>query len=108
VRASFSFVTGSPSGPTIISETLLTVINWMRLGMEAQAAINAPRFHRQWLPDQILMEESFPENMEQALQRAASETPRAHRLGECDRDRSQTGERLGAADPRDNGAAVGH
>src|SRR5207253_1526084 len=46
-----SFVTGSPGGPTIISVTLLSVLNWMRLGMEAQAAIHAPRFHHQWFPD---------------------------------------------------------
>jgi len=39
-----SFVTGSPGGPKIISATLLSAINWMRLGMEPQAAINAPRF----------------------------------------------------------------
>jgi len=31
-------------------------------GMEAQAAINAPRFHHQWLPDQIFVEENFPES----------------------------------------------
>src|SRR5882672_10155047 len=49
-----SFVTGSPGGPAIISATLLSVINWMRLGMEPQSAINAPRFHHQWLPDRIL------------------------------------------------------
>src|SRR6266581_2782704 len=48
-----SFVTGSPGGPTIISVTLLSVLDWMRLGMEAQAAINAPRFHHQWLPDTL-------------------------------------------------------
>src|SRR6266403_3036837 len=35
-----SFVTGSPGGPKIISATLLSVINWMRLGMEPQAATN--------------------------------------------------------------------
>src|SRR5439155_1753612 len=33
-----SFVTGSPGGPTIISAVMLTVINWMRLGMDAQTA----------------------------------------------------------------------
>src|SRR5713226_7761107 len=59
-----SFVTGSPGGPTIISATLLSVINWMRLGMDTQSAINAPRFHHQWLPDQILMEQDFSEDME--------------------------------------------
>jgi len=56
LNGKLSFVTGSPGGPTIISATLLTVLNWMRLGMDAQSAINAPRFHHQWLPDQVRME----------------------------------------------------
>jgi gamma-glutamyltranspeptidase / glutathione hydrolase len=105
-----SFVTGSPGGPTIISATLLTVINWMRLGMGAQAAINAPRFHHQWLPDQILMEENFPESMEQALQARGFSTKRRGHIGLVNAIGidPQTGERLGAADPRDNGAAVGY
>ncbi len=105
-----SFVTGSPGGPTIISATLLSVINWMRLGMDAQAAINAPRFHHQWLPDRILMEENFPESMEQALQARGFTTRRRGHIGLVNAIGidPQTGERLGAADPRDNGAAVGY
>ena len=53
--AVFAALAGSPGGPTIISATMLTVLNWMRLGMDAQAAINAPRFHHQWMPDVLLM-----------------------------------------------------
>jgi gamma-glutamyltranspeptidase / glutathione hydrolase len=119
-----SFVTGSPGGPAIISATLLSVINWMRLGMDAQAAVNAPRFHQQWFPDRIRMEAEFPESMEQALrarghevQRGWRETPslgheaRWHRhmgLVNAIGIDPQTGERLGAADPRDDGAALGY
>jgi gamma-glutamyltranspeptidase/glutathione hydrolase len=105
-----SFVTGSPGGPTIISATLLSVINWVRLGMEAQAAINAPRFHHQWLPDRILMEENFPESLEQALQARGFATKRRGHIGLVNAIGidPQTGERLGAADPRGNGAAVGY
>src|SRR6202521_39504 len=62
-----SFVTGSPGGPTIIWGTLLSGINWRRLGMDPQAAINAPRFHHQWVPDRILMEKTFPDTLESAL-----------------------------------------
>ena len=40
-----------PGGPTIISATLLSILNWTTLRMDAQSAINAPRFHHQWLPD---------------------------------------------------------
>jgi gamma-glutamyltranspeptidase/glutathione hydrolase len=105
-----SFVTGSPGGPSIISATLLSVINWMRLGMDAQAAINAPRFHHQWLPDQILMEKGFSEEMEKALQGRGFAVKRRGHIGLVNAIGidARTGERLGAADPRDKGAAVGY
>jgi gamma-glutamyltranspeptidase / glutathione hydrolase len=119
-----SFVTGSPGGPTIISVTLLSIINWMRLGMEAQAAINAPRFHHQWFPDRIRMEAEFPLSVEQALRARGHEVERGWyytpSLGSEARLSKhmglvnaigidpQTGERLGAADPRDQGSAVGY
>jgi gamma-glutamyltranspeptidase / glutathione hydrolase len=105
-----SFVTGSPGGPTIISSVLLTVINWMRLGMDAQAAINAPRFHHQWMPDRIVMEQQFPDAMERALNAMGHATRRRGHIGLVNAIGidSQTGERLGAADPRDEGSAVGY
>src|SRR5580693_7713263 len=105
-----SFVTGSPGGPTIISSTLLSVLNWMRLGMEAQSAINAPRFHHQWMPDLILMEKDFPAGVEAALNAEGYQTRRRGHIGLVNAIGidPKTGERLGAADPRDNGAAVGY
>jgi gamma-glutamyltranspeptidase / glutathione hydrolase len=105
-----SFVTGSPGGPTIISATLLSVINWMRLGMDAQAAINAPRFHHQWLPDQIFMEEDFPESTRKALEaRGFAVKLRGHiGLVNAIGIDAKSGDRLGAADPRDKGSAVGY
>jgi gamma-glutamyltranspeptidase/glutathione hydrolase len=119
-----SFVTGSPGGPAIISATLLSVINWMRLGMDAQAAVNAPRFHHQWFPNRIRMEGEFPESMELALRARGHEVERGWyetpSLGHEAKIRKhmglvnaigidpQTNERLGAADPRDDGSAVGY
>jgi gamma-glutamyltranspeptidase/glutathione hydrolase len=105
-----SFVTGSPGGPTIISATLLSVLNWMRLGMDAQAAINAPRFHQQWLPDVVLMEKDFPASLESALNAEGYQTRRRGHIGLVNAIGvdPKTGERLGAADPRDHGAAVGY
>src|SRR6266403_451578 len=105
-----SFVTGSPGGPMIISATLLSVINWMRLGMDPQAAINAPRFHHQWLPDQILMENEFPASLENELNARGHKTKRRGHIGLVNAIGidPQSGERLGAADPRDEGAAVGY
>src|SRR5712664_1322668 len=105
-----SFVTGSPGGATIISATLLSILNWMRLGMEPQAAINAPRFHHQWLPDRVLIERSFPESLESALNALGHATHRVGHMGLVNAIAIDpaTGDRLGAADPRHEGAAVGY
>jgi gamma-glutamyltranspeptidase/glutathione hydrolase len=105
-----SFVTGSPGGPTIISATLLSILNWMRLGMEPQAAINAPRFHHQWLPDRILIERAFPDNFVSALNARGHTTYRVGHMGIVNAIAIDpaTGDRLGAADPRHDGAAVGY
>jgi gamma-glutamyltranspeptidase/glutathione hydrolase len=105
-----SFVTGSRGGPTIISATLLSVINWMWLGMDAQAAINAPRFHHQWLPDQILMEVEVHASVETALDAQGYQTKRRGHIGLVNAIGidPKSGERVGAADPRDQGAAVGY
>jgi len=105
-----SFVTGSPGGPTIISATLLTVINWMRLGMDAQMAINAPRFHHQWLPDQILMEKLFSGEMEEQIKARGYTVKRRGHIGLVNAIGidAKTKERCGAADPRDEGSAIGY
>jgi gamma-glutamyltranspeptidase/glutathione hydrolase len=49
-------VTGSPGGRTIINTVLLTILNVIDFGMNAQEAVDAPRFHHQWLPDRITYE----------------------------------------------------
>lgn len=105
-----SFVTGSPGGPTIISATLLTVLNWMRLGMDAQSAINAPRFHHQWLPDEIQMEVLFSPEMEEQMKSRGHAVRRRGHIGLVNAIGidAKTGERCGAADPRDAGSAVGY
>ena len=105
-----SFVTGSPGGPTIVSVTLLSVLNWMRLGMDAQSAINAPRFHHQWLPDQILVEQLFSPEMEEQMKVRGYQVKRRGHIGLVNAIGidPKTGERCGAADPRDEGSAAGY
>jgi gamma-glutamyltranspeptidase/glutathione hydrolase len=78
--------------------------------MDAQADINAPRFHHQWLPDVILMEKDFPESMEKALEERGFTVKRRGHIGLVNAIGidPKTGDRLGAADPRDNGTAAGY
>ena len=47
---------GSPGGRTIINTVLQVIVNVVDFGMNVQEAIDAGRFHHQWLPDQILYE----------------------------------------------------
>jgi gamma-glutamyltranspeptidase/glutathione hydrolase len=49
-------VTGSPGSRTIINTVLLTILNVVDFGMNAQESVDAPRFHHQWLPDRITFE----------------------------------------------------
>lgn len=49
-------VVGTPGGSTIITSVLQTILNVHEFGMTMQEAVNAPRFHHQWLPDEIKME----------------------------------------------------
>lgn len=49
-------ILGSPGGPRIITSTLETILNALDYKMNIQEAVNAPRFHHQWLPDTIYVE----------------------------------------------------
>ncbi|TCP24599.1 gamma-glutamyltranspeptidase/glutathione hydrolase [Tenacibaculum skagerrakense] len=49
-------VVGTPGGSTIITSVLQTILNVHEYNMGMQEAVNKPRFHHQWLPDEIRME----------------------------------------------------
>ena len=49
-------VTGSPGGRTIINTVLMTILNVVDFGMNAQEAVDAGRIHHQWLPDRLSVE----------------------------------------------------
>lgn len=53
---------GTPGGSTIITSVLQTILNVSEFGMSMQEAVNAPRFHHQWLPDEIRFEPNSFDN----------------------------------------------
>jgi gamma-glutamyltranspeptidase / glutathione hydrolase len=103
-------VTGSPGGPRIISTTLLTVLHVLDDGMDVQAAVAAPRFHHQWVPDQLLLEPDPPADVVENL-RARGHTvvvsPRAWSSAQAIVIDAERGLHLGASDPRGDGLARG-
>jgi gamma-glutamyltranspeptidase/glutathione hydrolase len=107
------FTVGSPGGPTIINTVLDVITNVIDYGMNIQQAIDAPRIHHQWLPDELVYE---PYGLSGDTQRALA--GRGHKLidkprylGDCEgvMIEEKTGIRLGATDPRrSDGLAVGY
>ncbi len=61
-------VLGAPGGSTIITSVAQTILNVYEFGMSMQDAVNAPRFHHQWVPDAVLFEhEGFQTELLEAL-----------------------------------------
>ncbi len=111
-------VLGSPGGPRIISTVANILMGVIDYGMDIQTAVNAPRFHQQWLPDFVRVEQWFSPDTVKALEHMGYKIvfgldedgvwePRWSD-GECVEIDSKTGERLGASDERYNGKAVGY
>ena len=102
-------VLGSPGGPRIITTVANILMGVVDDGMNIQEAVNAPRFHHQWLPVVTDVEQDFPPDTIKALEGMG------HRVdaedywsdGECIMIDPKSGERLGASDKRNNGRAVG-
>ena len=111
-------VLGSPGGsriPTTVANVLMGVIDY---GMNLQEAVNAPRFHNQWLPDLLSVEQWFSPDTVRVLQQMGHKVKFGAGEGddwrpywsdaECIAIDQKTGERLGASDGRNNGKAVGY
>jgi gamma-glutamyltranspeptidase/glutathione hydrolase len=103
-------VLGSPGGPTIINTVMNTVINFLDFGMNVQRAVDAPRFHHQWMPDRLVMEPGFSPDTIDLLKARGHNIDVRGTIGDCHAIAidPKSGELLGAADPRSGGKAVGY
>ena len=108
-------VLGSPGGPTIITTVANVLLGVVDYGLNMQQAVNAPRFHHQWMPDEINIEVTgispdtiaILEHMGHTVQRGIKDE-KYWGDAECIAVDEKTGERLGASDGRNNGKAVGY
>lgn len=97
-----AFVMGSPGGPTIINTVFQTIVNVADYGMNIQVAVTAPRFHHQWLPDEIKWEPyGLPRDVKQALEARGHKLSAGSRMGSCHCIQVDgTGVKLAGVDPR--------
>ena len=101
-------VLGSPGGPTIINTVMNTILNILEYKMGVQQAVDAPRFHHQWMPDRLIMEPGFSPDTLELLRARGHQIEVRPAIGDCQAIAvdPKTGELLGAADPRLGGKAV--
>ena len=52
-------VLGAPGGPRIVTSVLQTLLNVIDFRMNIQDAVDAPRFHHQWMPDKLYLEQGI-------------------------------------------------
>jgi gamma-glutamyltranspeptidase / glutathione hydrolase len=111
-------VLGSPGSSRIITTVALAIMGVVDYGMNIQEAIDAPRFHNQWMPDVLSVEGWFAPDALRALEKMgykvvvgqhedASWSP-YWSDAECIAIDPQTNERLGASDGRNSGKPVGY
>ncbi len=103
-------VTGSPGGPRIITTTLLTILNVVDWKMDPSEAVAAPRFHHQWLPDELVLEPGLSADVIEGLRargHPVKVSPTPWSSAEVIVVDPATGLQLGASDPRSDGLALG-
>jgi gamma-glutamyltranspeptidase/glutathione hydrolase len=99
---------GSPGGPTIINTVLEVLVNVLDFGMNVQDAVDWPRFHHQWMPDQLSMERGFSPDTVALLEQRGYTVRRVAAQGECAAIQFENGWLAGAPDPRTEGTAKGY
>jgi gamma-glutamyltranspeptidase/glutathione hydrolase len=111
-------VLGSPGSSKIITTVANVLMGVVDYGMNVQEAVDAPRFHNQWLPDVLNVEQWFSPDTVKVLRKMGYNVEFGLHNGgevspywsdaECIAVDPKTGDRLGASDYRDNGKAVGY
>jgi gamma-glutamyltranspeptidase/glutathione hydrolase len=74
-------VIGTPGGTTIPTSVLQTILNILEFNLSTEDAVNKPKFHHQWMPDMIMVENSFPQTVADSLKAMGYEVNKRGQIG---------------------------
>ncbi|NML22127.1 gamma-glutamyltransferase [Pseudoflavitalea sp. G-6-1-2] len=101
-------VIGTPGGTTITTSVFQTLMNILEFNLSADDAVNKPKFHHQWLPDEIFVEKSFPEAVRQQLKKMGYKVTERGQIGRTEVIRiNANGSIEAVGDHRGDDAAAG-
>ncbi len=102
-------VVGTPGGSTIITSVFQTILNTIEFDMGIQSAVNAKRFHHQWLPDEVVVEKGGMDSLVRTKLEKKGYTFRERKaIGRVDAIlKTQWGYYEGGADPRGDDTKLG-
>lgn len=102
-------VVGTPGGSTIITSVFQTILNVVEFGKSMQSAVSAPRFHHQWLPDEIAAEEgAFDEATLKIIRAKGYKVVKRSAIGRVDAILVTDSGYQAGADPRGDDKAEGY
>jgi gamma-glutamyltranspeptidase/glutathione hydrolase len=100
---------GTPGGTTIPNQVYEGLVNIIDHKMTIKQAIDATRFHHQWIPDVVALESDFPEDIEAGLKNMGYKTIRRGKFGRMDGILiSGDGKRMAAGDKRGDDSVAGY
>jgi gamma-glutamyltranspeptidase/glutathione hydrolase len=74
-------VVGTPGGTTIPTSVYQTIINIIDFGLSTEDAVYKPKFHHQWLPDEVFIETGFPADLKTALEKMGYKLTERGKIG---------------------------
>ena len=102
-------VAGTPGGTTILTSVFQTLVNVLEFRMTVNDAVNKPKFHHQWLPDQIDVEKGFPESVKTQLLKMGYTLKERSSIGRTEVIKISANKKIEAvADKRGDDSAAGY
>ncbi|MEP6512516.1 MAG: gamma-glutamyltransferase, partial [Parafilimonas sp.] len=102
-------VVGTPGGTAIPTSVFQTIVNVIDFNMNASDAVNNPKFHHQWLPDEVLIESGFSAGTQMKLEQMGYTLKEEKQIGRVELIKIlNDGKREAAADPRGDDSAAGY